>query len=63
MHVIHGVVEPQRQFDFTGMLRLGAQFVEQREAFLEMLERMVVALRFAPCKQQALQQTYSGPRI
>jgi len=57
MHVIHGVVEPQRQFDFKGMPRLGAQFVEQRKAFFEMLQRMVVALRLGPGKQQALEQS------
>jgi|GEM_PF-3244679 hypothetical protein len=55
MHVIHSVVEPQRQFDFMELPRLGVQFFEQREALPEMLQRMVVALRFAPGSQQALE--------
>lgn len=57
MHVIDGVVEPQRQFDCMGMLRLGVQFLEQRKAFFEMLQHMVVALRLGPGKQQALEQS------
>jgi hypothetical protein len=45
IHVINGVVEPERQFDGRGVA-MRAHSVERGEAFFQMLQRMVVAMRF-----------------
>jgi hypothetical protein len=46
-------VEPQGQFDFAWAPGLRAQQVEGREAFFQMLQRVVAALRLAITRQQA----------
>ena len=54
--VVDGIVEPERQLDLAGRLRQVANRLEMSEAFSEMLQRVIAALRLAVGFQEALQQ-------
>ena len=56
LHVVDSVVEPQGQLDLGRLLGMRAQRVEQRQAFVEVLQRVVMALGFVPRAQQLLAQ-------
>jgi hypothetical protein len=51
LHVVDGVMEPQGQLDVGRLLGMRAQRVEQRQAFVEVLLGVVMALGFVPRAQ------------
>ena len=56
LDVIDGIVEPQRHLDLLGTLCQIAHLLEQRQAFLEVLLRVVVTLRFGIAGEQLIAQ-------
>ncbi|MCY1243049.1 hypothetical protein D9M72_560520 [compost metagenome] len=60
MHVVDRIVEPQRQRDFAGAFGERLFPVEPREAFAQVLHRVVVALRLAVAALQFEPQCVVG---
>ncbi|MCY1251725.1 hypothetical protein D9M72_655290 [compost metagenome] len=60
MHVVDRVVEPQRQRDLAGAFGQRLFLVEPREAFAEVLHRVVLPLRLAVAALQLLLQRVVG---
>jgi hypothetical protein len=50
--VVDGVVEPQGELDFLRVLDGDLRFVEPREAFIEMLDGVVAAMRLLVARDQ-----------
>src|SRR5688572_24807208 len=44
--LVHGVVKPQRQFDFVDLVGKVPPLIEVSETFVQVLERVVAAMRF-----------------
>jgi hypothetical protein len=57
LHVVDGIVEPQSQLDIGRLFGMRTQRAEQRQAFVEVLQCVVVALGFVPRAQQLLAQS------
>ena len=60
LHVVHGIVKPQRQGDFRRMRRRVALTLEMLEAFAEVLLRVIAALRFCVGREQPIAQREVG---
>ena len=61
LHVVHRVVEPQREFDLAGMVGEVAGAIEQVQAFAQVLQRVVVALGLAPGRDQPVEEAGVAP--
>ena len=63
LRIVEGIVEPQREFDLPRPLRGGANLLEQVEALVEVLQRVVVPVLLAPAVDETAEQGFVGGRL